>query len=188
MRFDDFLNKCMENPEFKKYWEEDADDADFSQSAKASIPDALSVAEALSLLETEDFQAIITNKGIKKNVERATEIIFFEKGGDCPVAEFLSSIEDTKLLEKTLRSIYELAMVGNKARMPLSRHIDGGIFELRSKQGSNITRIFYFFIFGNNIIMTNGYVKKDQNLEKSELKKAKRYMKEYLDDAGLSGK
>ena len=35
---------------------------------------------------------------------------------------------------------------GNQLREPYSKHLDDGIFELRCKVGSNITRVLYFFL------------------------------------------
>ena len=61
------------------------------------------------------------------------EIILFETKHKCPITDFLLDIENVKLQEKTLRNIAELSVVGDKARMPLSRHVGSSIFELRSK-------------------------------------------------------
>lgn len=49
---------------------------------------------------------------------------------------------------------------GNQLREPYSKHLDDGIFELRCKVGSNITRVLYFFYYKGQIILTNGFVKK----------------------------
>ena len=49
----------------------------------------------------------------------------------------------------------------NKLREPYSKHLDDGIFELRCKVGSNITRVLYFFYYEGKIILINGFVKKD---------------------------
>ena len=40
------------------------------------------------------------------------------------------------------------------------------------KQGSNITRVLYFFYIGKKIIATNGFVKKTQKTPPKELKLA----------------
>ncbi len=37
---------------------------------------------------------------------------------------------------------------GSMLREPYSSPMGDGIFELRTKQGSNITRVFYFFFVG----------------------------------------
>ena len=49
---------------------------------------------------------------------------------------------------------------GNLLREPYSKHLDNGIFEIRGKVGTNITRVLYFFYYDNKIILTNGFVKK----------------------------
>lgn len=50
---------------------------------------------------------------------------------------------------------------------------DDGIFKLRIKQSSNISRILYFFFKDRKIILTNGFVKKAQKTSLGELKLAK---------------
>jgi phage-related protein len=54
-----------------------------------------------------------------------------------------------------------------------------GIFELRTKQGSNITRVFYFFFVGQKAILTNGFVKKTQKTPKADLDLAQKYKSDY---------
>lgn len=58
-------------------------------------------------------------------------------------------------------------------------YIDDGIYELRTKQGFDIDRIFYFFVVGDQIVLTNGYVKKSQNIDIGEFRKAKKYRNIY---------
>lgn len=93
----------------------------------------------------------------------------------CPVEEFLNSIEDKKLKVKTIRNIAILNEKGDTLTKPLIDYVDDGIWELRTQQSNNITRIFYFFIFGGKIVMTNGYIKKSQKMDANEFKKAKKY-------------
>lgn len=72
------------------------------------------------------------------------EIIFYDKkDGKVPVEEFLDSLSP-KLLAKTLKDIDLLEKFGNNLREPFSKKLNDGIFELRTKQSSDITRIFYF--------------------------------------------
>ena len=76
------------------------------------------------------------------------EIILYDtEDGRCPVQELLDSLEP-KLLAKTLRTIDLLEMNGPLLREPYSKPLENGIFELRTKQGSDITRVLYFFIVG----------------------------------------
>ena len=79
-----------------------------------------------------------------------------------------------------LRNIKQLAIQGSNATYPLIDYIEDGIYELRSIQNSNLTRIFYFFVVGNKAILTNGYIKKSQKMNSREFRKAKKYMSEYM--------
>lgn len=87
------------------------------------------------------------------------EIILYDtEDGRCPVQELLDSLEP-KLLAKTLRTIDLLEMNGPLLREPYSKPLENGIFELRTKQGSDITRVLYFFIIGKKAVLTNGFIK-----------------------------
>ena len=87
------------------------------------------------------------------------EIILYDtEDGRCPVQELLDSLEP-KLLAKTLRTIDLLEMNGPLLLEPYSKPLENGIFELRTKQGSDITRVLYFFIVGKKAVLTNGFIK-----------------------------
>ena len=64
-------------------------------------------------------------------------------------------------------------------REPYSKFLSDGIYELRAVQGNNITRVLYFFVVGQKIILTNGFVKKTQKTPESEIDLAKKYRKDY---------
>ena len=92
--------------------------------------------------------------------------------GKEPVVEFLDSL-DNKMAAKLVGLMEVLEEKGTELRMPYSEHLEDGIFELRCKQGSNITRALYFFYIGKKIVVTNGFVKKTQKTPPNELKIAK---------------
>jgi len=81
---------------------------------------------------------------------------------------------------KLLKVITLLEEFGNELREPYSKALGNGIFELRVKQGSNITRVLYFFIVGQKIILTNGFVKKSQETPFTEITKAQKHRTDYL--------
>lgn len=62
----------------------------------------------------------------------------------------------------------------------LSQNLDDGIFELRAKIGTNITRILYFFVMNRKVILTNGFIKKVQKTPQREIETAKKYRADYL--------
>ena len=73
------------------------------------------------------------------------------------------------MLAKLLGTISLLEANGTQLREPYSKSLGDGIFELRAKQSSNITRILYFFVVGHQIILTNGFVKKTQKTPPEEI-------------------
>ena len=108
------------------------------------------------------------------------DIIFYDKpDGTEPVKEFLLSL-DKKMRAKLLMEITLLADNGPQLREPYSKHLDDGIFELRAKTGTDISRVLYFFLIGRRIILTNGFIKKTQRTPEREIERAKRYRSEFL--------
>ena len=104
---------------------------------------------------------------------------FYElPNGKVPVAEFIKSL-DAKMRVKAVDSISILEEYGTKLREPYSKALGDGIFELRIKFASDITRIFYFFYVDNKIVLTNGFIKKTNKLPVGELDKAKKYRADY---------
>jgi len=95
-----------------------------------------------------------------------------------PVEKFLDSL-DLKMRVKALGSIDILAEFGNALREPYSKAIGNGLFELRIKFAKDITRIFYFFVINNKIILTNGFIKKTQKTPANEISLAMKYKTDY---------
>ena len=107
------------------------------------------------------------------------EVEFYKlPDGRKPVKEFLDSLEP-KMRAKALYGLSVLEEYGNALREPYSKPISNGLFELRIKFASDITRIFYFFVVGNKIILTNGFVKKTVKTPPSEIKRAMDYKDDY---------
>lgn len=98
--------------------------------------------------------------------------------GEKPVETFLDGL-DEKMRVKALHELSILEEFGNRLREPHSKPLGDGLFELRIKFASNISRIFYFFVVDNKIILTNGFVKKTMKTPKSELKLAREYKADY---------
>ena len=109
------------------------------------------------------------------------EVVFYEKDdGQCPVEDFLKKI-DVKMRAKMVGLLEILEEKGNILREPYSKHLEDGIFELRCKVGSNITRVLYFFYYQGKIILTNGFVKKVQKTPRKEIRIAKTYRADYVE-------
>ena len=79
--------------------------------------------------------------------------IYESEEGKCPFDEFLGSLQP-KIQAKLLRDLDLLEEYGNALREPFSKHLEDGIFELRTKFASDIIRSLYFFFDGSVIVVT----------------------------------
>ena len=67
---------------------------------------------------------------------------------------------------------------GLDLRMPHSRAMGGGLFELRPKGREGIARVFYCMKLGRRIIVLHSFIKKTQETPKREVEIARRRQKE----------
>ena len=100
------------------------------------------------------------------------------ENGKAPVEGFLDSL-NPKMRNKAVRSLELLEEFGNTLREPNSKAMGDGLYELRIKFSSDITRIFYFFYVKNKIVLTNGFVKKTQRTPSAEIELARKYKADY---------
>jgi len=99
--------------------------------------------------------------------------------GTRPAETFIESLPP-KMMAKVLRSVHMLRLNGSELREPYSKHLEDGIFEIRAKVGTDISRVMYFFIVDRKAILTHGFIKKTQKTPSSEIDRAKKYRAEYL--------
>lgn len=108
------------------------------------------------------------------------QIEFYEtEQGIQPAKEFLLSL-DTKMRAKMVNTISILQDNGYELRELYSKSLSEGIFELRARVGSDITRVLYFFYVDSRIVLTNGFIKKTNKTPIKEIEKAKKYRADYL--------
>ena len=75
--------------------------------------------------------------------------------------------------------ILELLMeFGPNLRMPHSRAMGGGVFEVRPHSREGIGRAFYCFVVGQRIVILHAFIKKTQSTPEQEMKIARKRMKE----------
>ena len=98
------------------------------------------------------------------------------------VEDYISQValENSKLCGKILFSIAIVKLQGYKAREPYSKSLKDGIFEIRAIEGNNISRVLYFFVDGNKLILTNAFTKKTQSTPQEELQKAIKLKQDYF--------
>ena len=111
------------------------------------------------------------------------EIEYYQKeSGEIPVENFLLSL-NPKLRAKAYSDIMLLKRLGINIRAPYSAPLQGnkykGLFELRTKFSSDITRIFYFLYDKNKFVLLHGFVKKTNKTPERELERAVKYKKDY---------
>ena len=110
-------------------------------------------------------------------------IAYEKKNGEVSVEEFLDSV-NPKMRAKIFGLLGILQENGNMLREPYSKHLDDGIFELRAKVGTDISRVLYFFYYEGRIILTHGFIKKTRKTPSSEIEKAKQYRKDFIERNG----
>lgn len=82
------------------------------------------------------------------------------------------------ILADYARLMEALAGHGPNLRMPHSRAMGDGLFELRARGREGIGRAFYCFLVGQRVIILHAFVKKTQTTPEAELKLARKRLKE----------
>lgn len=104
---------------------------------------------------------------------------YCDENGVCQVQDFLKHIGDKKLKAKILHDIELLQKYGTKLTLPHVKYIGDEIWELRTKQSSNIARTLYFIFTGREIVLLNGFVKKKDRTPPEEKSRAIRFKENY---------
>ncbi len=108
-------------------------------------------------------------------------VIYYEtKQGKFPVEEFINSRSKKNQLKIAAIIDYLEEMV-NKLPRPYADYLRDGIYELRIKLSGNETRTLYFFCYEEFIVLTHSFIKKTQKVPESEINKAIKYMKDFLE-------
>ena len=106
---------------------------------------AQSGGEGMSMSESSKKNLTDNNR---EELNKAKNVILYElPSGRCPVIELLDSIQQPELRVETISNILLLSEQGRAATSPLVDYIRDGIYELRTSKNSNISRVFYFFLF-----------------------------------------
>jgi len=82
------------------------------------------------------------------------------------------------ILAEYARIVELLTEFGPDLRMPHSRSLGGGLFELRPHGREGVGRAFYCFLLGERVIVLHAFVKKTQTTPPRHLAVARRRLKE----------
>ena len=88
------------------------------------------------------------------------------------VVGWMDSLDDDEW-DRTVVVIDRLVVLGSTARMPLSRSLGNGLFELRFTLGPTARRITYRFTKAGGIVLLTTF-RKQRNNERAELARARR--------------
>lgn len=102
---------------------------------------------------------------------------FLRQNGRSPLEEYLESISDLRQVAAMNALIDKLLQLNGRLPRPYAAHVDGKIWELRTRFGN---RIFYFVLDGNSLILLDGYTKKRDRIEPRVLAKVHGLHQEYL--------
>ena len=92
----------------------------------------------------------------------------------------LSEIEawPVDVLADYARLVELLVEYGPNLRLPHSRAMGDGLFELRPHGRSGIGRAFYCFLVGKRVVVVHAFIKKTQQTPDKELKLARKRVKD----------
>ena len=95
-------------------------------------------------------------------------------------AKVLTEIESWPVdVQADYARLVELLMAhGPTLRLPHSRALGSGLFELRPRGKSGIGRSLYCFMSGKQVVILHAFIKKTQQTPDQELKLARKRMKE----------
>jgi phage-related protein len=82
------------------------------------------------------------------------------------------------ILADYARMVELLMEFGPNLRMPHSRALGGGLFELRPRGRGGIGRAFYCFVVSQRVVILHAFVKKTQETREQDLRIARKRMKE----------
>ncbi|MCE1225537.1 MAG: type II toxin-antitoxin system RelE/ParE family toxin [Geobacteraceae bacterium] len=82
------------------------------------------------------------------------------------------------ILADYARLVELLMEFGPNLKMPHSKALGKGLFELRPKGKEGIGRTFYCYLVGQRIIILHAFIKKTQETPENEMKVARKRVKE----------
>lgn len=113
------------------------------------------------------------------------EIIFYEdKRGHSEVADYINILQKKAeknkssrvALNKIVAYLDLLEEMGTRVGEPVTKHLDGEIWELRPLKN----RILYAYYKDNKFVILHHFIKKTQKTPKREIEKAKTKLKDFL--------
>lgn len=106
------------------------------------------------------------------------KVVFYEKAsGKIPVDDFLKSL-NADTYQKVMREIEELKTNESYLSAPHSKSFGRNLFELRIRHKDVAVRLLYSYSQENEIVITNGFLKKGRCTPEDEKKLSRKYYSE----------
>ena len=107
-------------------------------------------------------------------VPRLTVRFFRESTGSEPVRDWLKRlpVEEKREIGSDIKTV----QFGWPIGMPVVNHIDGDVWEVRTRLSTRIARVL-FVLEGNVMVLLHGFIKKERKTPKADLDIAKQRVK-----------
>ena len=105
---------------------------------------------------------------------RLTVRFFRESTGSEPVRDWLKHLAVEEMRE--IGSDIKTVQFGWPIGMPVVDHIDGAVWEVRTRLSTRIARVL-FVLEGNVMVLLHGFIKKERKTPKADLDIAKQRLK-----------
>ena len=105
---------------------------------------------------------------------RLTVRFFRESTGSEPVRDWLKRLSFEEMRE--IGSDIKTVQFGWPIGMPLVDHIDGDVWEVRTRLSTRIARVL-FVLEGNVMVLLHGFIKKERKTPKADLDISKQRLK-----------
>ncbi len=109
-----------------------------------------------------------------KKLPRLTVRFFRESTGTEPVRDWLKALPTNE--KREIGADIKTVQFGWPIGMPVVDHIDGDIWEVRTRLATRIARVL-FALDGNVMVLLHGFIKKERKTPKAELDLAKQRLK-----------
>lgn len=143
----------------------------------------------MTLFPVFDLLLNINNKFVIIQLQRGNtmyEIEFYEdKNGKSEIADFIRELNQKSSTNKESRINFNkiaayfdlLEEFGTRIGEPVTKHLDGEIWELRPLKN----RLLYAYYKDNKFIILHHFIKKTQKTPRKEIEQAKRNLQDYLE-------
>ena len=109
-----------------------------------------------------------------RGAPRLTVRFFRESTGSEPVRDWLKGLPNAE--KREIGADIKTVQFGWPIGMPLVDHIDGGIWEVRTRLATRLARVL-FTLEGNLMVLLHGFIKKERKTPKADLGLAKQRLK-----------